>query len=106
MAVADSAGMEHSGRIGVRHGEVGRITRVSFNRNNDDGRAILNSQAWREFHQPLGLDVGRLTLITMRHSDSRRFDMMMVINCCEDDEGAEEGGNDDDEDTDEDVKKD
>ena len=102
MAVADSAGMEHSGRIGVRHGEVGRITRVPFNRNNDDGRAILNSQAWREFHQSISLDVGRLILITMRESDSTRFDMMMVINCCED----EESGNDDDEDTDEDVNKD
>ena len=102
MAVADSAGMEHSGRIGVHHGEVGRITRVPFNRNNDDGRAILNSQAWREFHQSISLDVGRLILITMRESDSTRFDMMMVINCCED----EESGNDDDEDTDEDVNKD
>ena len=80
MAVADSAGMEHTGTIGVRIGETGRITRVPFNRNNVDGRVILNSQAWREFHEPRGLDVGRAILITMRHSDSSRFDMMMVIN--------------------------
>ena len=78
MAVADSAGMEHTGTIGVRLGEAGRITRVPFRRD-VDGRVILNSAAWRAFHESYDLTLGRAILITMRESDSRRFDMMMVI---------------------------
>ena len=78
MAVADSAGMEHTGTIGVRLGEVGRITRVPFRRD-VGGRVVLNSAAWRVFHESHGLTCGRAILITMRESDSRRFDMMMVI---------------------------
>ena len=66
MAVADSAGMEHTGTIGAHIGEAGRITRVSFNRSNVDRRVILNSQAWREFHESHGLDADRAILITMR----------------------------------------
>ena len=80
MAVADNAGMEHSGTIEVRIGEAGRITRVPFNRSDVDGRVILNSTAWRVFHESHGLNVGRAILITMRESDSNRFDMIMVIN--------------------------
>ena len=78
MAVADSAGMEHTGTIGVRLGEAGRITRVPFRRD-VDGRVILNSAAWRVFHESHHLTFGRAILITMRESDSRRVDMMMVI---------------------------
>ena len=78
MAVADSAGMEHTGTIGVRIGEAGRITRVPFRRD-VDGRVILNSAAWRAFHESYDLTLGRAILITMRGSDSRRVDMMMVI---------------------------
>ena len=80
MAVAESAGMEHTGTIGVRIGEAGRITRVPFRRD-VDGRVILNSAAWRAFHESYDhLTLGRAILITMRESDSNRFDMMMVIN--------------------------
>lgn len=79
MVVADSAGMEHTGTIGVRVGEAGRITRVPFRRDDADGRVILNSAAWRAFHESYELTLGRAILITMRESDSRRVDMMMVI---------------------------
>src|SRR4051794_18322478 len=73
MAVADSAGMEHIGTIGVRIGEAGRITRVPFRRDDADGRVILNSAAWRALHESYDqLTLGRAILITMRESDSCR----------------------------------
>ena len=50
--VAESAGLPDEGNVGVRLGNHGEVTTVPYTMSSVDGRVILGSTAWREFHEP------------------------------------------------------
>ena len=44
-----------------------------------DGRVVLGTQAWREFHLDSGLEVGQAIFVTLRNTNRRNLEMMIVV---------------------------
>ena len=76
--VAESVELQNNGNVGVRLGETSRVITVPYT-TETDGRVVLASRAWKEFHSDKYLEVGQAILITMRNTDRRNLEIMLVI---------------------------
>ena len=75
--VAESAALPDQGNIGVRLGNIGEVTTVPYTTSAIDGRVMLGSTGWREFHEPRPLPVGQAILITLRNTNRRNLEKML-----------------------------
>ena len=77
--IAEAADIPPTGTLRVRIGEGGRFTAVPYT-TDSDRRIVLSSQAWREFHAPRHLEVGKAIVITLRTSHTQHLYVMLVLN--------------------------